>query len=71
MADQHEIKIPQNLLDDGHLRSIMSVLAFKELAQRHLDDAKSIGMDTTQLQNTFDESMRKLHQIRNRYFPGR
>lgn len=71
MEQHHEIKIPEKLLDDTHYHSIVTALAIKGLAQRHLDDAKAIGMDISKLQQTFDESMDKLLAIRRQYFPGR
>lgn len=49
---------------------LTSALAIKDLAQKHLDSAKRVGMDTTQLQKTFDDSMAKLLAIRREFFPG-
>lgn len=70
MAEHHEIKIPQNLLNAEHLAMLQSALAIKDLAQKHLNSAKAVGMDTTQLQRTFDDSMAKLLAIKREFFPG-
>lgn len=70
MAEYHEIKIPDKLLNAEHLAMLTSALAIKDLAQKHLDSAKRVGMDTTALQKTFDDSMAKLLAIRREFFPG-
>ena len=71
MAEQDKIHVPQNILDDNHLAMIYAALQIKELAQKHLNDAKNVGFDTRQLQKTFDDSMAKLLAIKHTYFPGR
>lgn len=70
MAGNYEIKIPDKLLTPEHLAMLQSALAIKDLAQKHLDSAKRVGMDTKALQQTFDDSMAKLLELKREFFPG-
>lgn len=71
MASYPPIVVPSKLLDENHLAMIQSALAVKDLVNAHLQSAKRVGMDTTQLQKDMDNIFGKLLAFKHEFFPGR
>jgi len=59
-----------NPLGEQHLIDINNALANAVIAQKQLDLAKRAGFDVSVQQKTLDDSVAKLRQVKQVYFPG-
>jgi hypothetical protein len=62
--------IPANPLTPDHLAQIKNALDAAKQAQYQIDLAKRAGIDVSTLEQTNNENITKLRQIKDVYFPG-
>ena len=60
-----------SILTDQHYQNLVNALDQAARVQTEIDLAKQAGLDVTQAQATLNDSVAKIRQIKNTYFPGR
>jgi hypothetical protein len=59
------------ILTEAHFQNLQNALDQGTAIQREIDLAKQAGLDVAQAQAVLTESLGKIRQIKQTYFPGR
>ena len=65
------METPSALLTEEHYSNLKNALDIAGNIQREINLAKQAGMDVSQAQATLDDTVGKIRQFKQVYFPGR
>lgn len=65
------METPSALLTEEHYGNLKNALDIAGNVQREINLAKQAGLDVSQAQATLDDTVGKIRQFKQVYFPGR